>query len=187
MTPALWLALALPASAKEDDRVGRDGQEVKVRFASLVTVSGTEFRGEVEDSASDAFPQRVLAGDADDEVEGNTLVVGGRIEDRLFSGVRFSAPAFTPNGDGANDELVLDYILLKATDPVDVRVTVHNLAGSLVHTAYRSQDLSGPNTVRWDGRDGQGQMVPPGLYVLRLVAETDAGETARLRTIAVAY
>jgi hypothetical protein len=169
------------------DRISRSGQEVKIHFETLMTVSGTEFRGEVGDSASDAFPQRILPGDADDEVDSDGLVVGGRIEDRLFTGVRFSSPAFTPNGDGVNDELVLDYILLKATDPVDVRVALYNLAGRLVHTAYAQQDLSGPNTVRWDGRDSQGQMVPPGLYVLRLVAETDAGETARLHTIAVAY
>ena len=38
-----------------NNRITRSGQEVDIRFATLMTVSGTEFRGEVADSQSDAF------------------------------------------------------------------------------------------------------------------------------------
>jgi hypothetical protein len=170
------------------DRVERTGQQVAVSFDCLVAVSGTEFRGEVGDSQSDAFPQRIIGADADPQVESNTLVVGGLIEDQLFTDVRFSGVgAFTPNGDRANDALVLDYILLKATSPVMVEVAVHDLAGALVRRLYAERDLSGPNSVQWDGRNEGGKLVPPGLYLFRLSVQTDAGETTRLHTVAVAY
>ncbi|NKB66513.1 MAG: hypothetical protein GKR89_05590 [Candidatus Latescibacteria bacterium] len=170
-----------------DDRVEQSGQTVTVRFDNLMTVSGTEFRGWVDDSQSDTFPQRVVGGDADEEVDSNTLIVGGHIESRLFTEVNFSAPVITPNGDGRNDEMRLNYILLKATDEVQVAVTVYDLGGRVVRRLYDQRDLSGPNAVSWDGRDDQDSLVPPGIYVIRLVADTDGGETAQVRPIAVAY
>ena len=169
-----------------DERITRSGQEVAVRFASLVTVSGTEFRGEVADSQSDAFPQRVAFGDAAEEVTDNTLVVSARIDDELFTGVVFSSAVITPNGDGVNDQITLDYILLKATHEVEVEVVVYDLSGRPVHRLYKARDRSGPNQVNWDGRDDAG-VVPPGMYLLRLKAATDAGIATQMRSIAVVY
>ena len=170
-----------------NDRVETSGRQVTVHFESLMTVSGTEFRGQVGDSRSDAFPQRIIAGDANPDEEANSLIVSGQIEDRLFSNVRFSSSAITPNGDGSNDLLELDYILLKATSPVDIEVVVHNLRGEVVRRVYGERDLSGPNRVVWNGRDAAGDMVPPGLYLIRLQADTDAGKNTEIRPIAVAY
>ena len=170
-----------------DDRVEQSSQVVKVRFDNLMTVSGTEFRGWVGDSQSDAFPQRVIGGDADGEVDSNTLIVGGQLEDKLFTEVSFSSPVITPNGDGRNDEIQLDYILLKATNQVQIDVAVYDLGGRIVRRLYDQRDLSGPNTVLWNGRDDHGGLVPPGVYVMRLAADTDGGETAQIRSVAVAY
>ena len=169
-----------------DQRITRSGQEIAVRFASLVTVSGTEFRGEVADSQSDAFPQRVAFGDAAADISDNTLVVSARIDDELFTGVVFSSAVITPNGDGINDQISLDYILLKATHAVEVEVVVYDLSGRPVHSLYKAHDRSGPNQVRWDGRDRNGA-VPPGMYLLRLKAATDAGVATQMRSIAVVY
>ena len=169
-----------------DARITRSGQAVAVRFVSLVTVSGTEFRGEVADSQSDAFPQRVAFGDAAEEAADNTLVVSARIDDDLFTGVAFSSAVITPNGDGINDRITLDYILLKATHAVEVEVVVYDLSGRPVHRLYKARDRSGPNQVSWDGRDAAGT-VPPGMYLLRLEATTDAGIATQMRSIAVVY
>ena len=170
-----------------NDRIETSGQKVTVHFESLMTVSGTEFRGRVGDSQSDAFPQRVIAGDASADVEGNRLVVSGEIEEHLFSSVRFSSPVITPNGDERNDSLELDYILLKATSPVNIQVVVYNLKGDIVRRVYDEFDLSGPNKVTWDGTDNAGGTVPPGLYLVRLQADTDAGRNTEIRSVAVAY
>lgn len=171
-----------------NNRVTRTGQQIAVSFNCLVAVSGTEFRGEVGDSQSDAFPQRIIGADADPEVASNTLVVGGLIEDQLFTGTQLSGSGvFTPNGDRINDNLQLDYILLKATSPVLVKVSVHDLSGAAVRNLYAERDLSGPNSIAWDGRNDGGALVPPGLYLLRLSVQTDAGETTQFHTVAVAY
>lgn len=170
-----------------DARITRSGQEVAVRFVCLVTVSGTEFRGEVADSQSDAFPQRVAFGDAAEEAADNTLVVSARIDEELFTGVAFSSAVITPNGDQINDQITLDYILLKATHEVAVEVVAYDLSGRPVHRLYQARDRSGPNQVSWDGRDDAGAVVPPGMYLLRLEAATDAGIATQMRSIAVVY
>ena len=143
-----------------------------------MTISGTEFRGEVADSQSDAFPQRIIFGNANDDAIDNTLVVSARIDNKLFTGVDFSSNLITPNGDGINDQIALEYILLKATDPVGVKVIIYDLSG---------RDSSGPNEVAWDGRDDKNMAVRPGLYLIRLEANTDAGDATQMRSVAVVY
>jgi len=170
-----------------NNRIETTDQQVTVHFETLMTVSGTEFRGQVGDSQSDAFPQHIIAGDASQDEEANTLVVSSQIKDRLFTDVRFSSPVITPNGDGHNDDLKLDYILLKATSPVKIEVVIHSLVGDIVRRLYDDRDLSGPKEVIWDGRDDNGNTVPPGLYLIRLSADTDAGKTTQIRSVGVAY
>ena len=170
-----------------NNRITRSGQAIDVRFTSLMTISGTEFRGEVADSQSDAFPQRIIFGNANEEAVDNTLVVSARIDNKLFTGVDFSSDFITPNGDGINDQIALEYILLKATDPVGVKVIIYDLSGREVRRLYDARDSSGPNEVAWDGRDDNNMAVRPGLYLIRLEANTDAGDTTQMRSVAVVY
>ena len=170
-----------------NNRITRSGQAIDVRFTSLMTISGTEFRGEVADSQSDAFPQRIIFGNANDDAIDNTLVVSARIDNKLFTGVDFSSNLITPNGDGINDQIALEYILLKATDPVGVQVIIYDLSGREVRRLYDARDSSGPNQVAWDGRDDNNTTVCPGLYLIRLEANTDAGDATQMRSVAVVY
>ena len=170
-----------------NNRITRSGQAIDVRFTSLMTISGTEFRGEVADSQSDAFPQRIIFGNANEEAVDNTLVVSARIDNKLFTGVDFSSDFITPNGDGINDQIALEYILLKATDPVGVQVIFYDLSGREVRRLYDARDSSGPNEVAWDGRDDNNMAVRPGLYLIRLEANTDAGDATQMRSVAVVY
>ncbi len=170
-----------------NNRITRSGQAIDVRFTSLMTISGTEFRGEVADSQSDAFPQRIIFGNANDDAIDNTLVVSARIDNKLFTGVDFSSNLITPTGDGINDQIALEYILLKATDPVGVKVIIYDLSGREVRRLYDARDSSGPNQVAWDGRTDDNTTVHPGLYLIRLEANTDAGEATQMRSVAVVY
>jgi hypothetical protein len=170
-----------------NNRITRSGQAIDVRFTSLMTISGTEFRGEVADSQSDAFPQRIIFGNANEEAVDNTLVVSARIDNKLFTGVDFSSDIITPNGDGINDQIALKYVLLKATDPVGVQVIIYDLSGREVRRLYNARDSSGPNQVAWDGRADDNTTVPPGLYLIRLEANTDAGDATQMRSVAVVY
>ena len=183
-----WIASSNQlAVAFEEDRVEASGQTAEVDFNSLLTVAGTEFRGEVEDSRSDGFPQRVIAGDAAEAAGGNTLAVRADAEGSLIARVRLSSPVLTPNGDGTNDALSLEYVLLKATSSVRSRAAVHDLAGLRVREIYDGRDLSGPNALTWDGKDDAERLVAPGLYLLRVEVETDEGNETLVRLVAVAY
>ena len=51
---------------------------------------------------------------------------------------------------------------------------------------------TGPYEVRWNGEDDDGNLVPPGVYAIRLSLATATGDTdlasrKSLRTVAVAY
>ena len=170
-----------------NNRISRSGQAIDIRFSSLMTISGTEFRGEVADSQSDAFPQRVIFGNASDSATENTLTVSAQIDNKLFTGVDFSSDVITPNDDGINDQIALEYILLKATDPVGIQVIIYDLGGREVRRLYDAEDRSGPNKVIWNGRDNSNTTVLPGLYLIRLEAKTDAGDATQMRSIAVVY
>ena len=170
-----------------NDRIDRTDAEVAIHFESLITVSGTEFGTEVADSRSDAFPQRVVAGDASEDATSNGLAVAGRIEDRLFADISVSSTVITPNGDGRNDDVTLSYVLLKAIRPIAVRVIIHDLAAVPIRHLYDRRDDTGRYSINWDGLDEGGRPVTPGLYLFRLVAETDAGDATAVRAIAVAY
>ena len=46
---------------------------------------------------------------------------------------------------------------------------------------------SGRHIAEWDGRDGAGGRVTPGVYLARVKVETDKGNATRLRPVAVVY
>jgi flagellar hook assembly protein FlgD len=100
---------------------------------------------------------------------------------------------FTPNNDGINDALELSYDVTAITRAAEVTIRIFDLSGRRVRELYRSDDLSGhydaslQPALRWDGTDDDGNLVPPGIYVLWVEVEGDARSGQRVRTIAVAY
>ncbi|HVP39132.1 MAG TPA: FlgD immunoglobulin-like domain containing protein [Candidatus Saccharimonadales bacterium] len=61
-----------------------------------------------------------------------------------------------------------------------VRVEVFNVAGARVRTLLDAALAPGPGSVTWDGSDARGQLVPSGLYFVRLSA---AGQTAARKVL----
>ena len=111
---------------------------------------------------------------------------------KLFG--RIAIPrAFSPNGDGLNDELRLDFTLFLAPGRSPVMVEVFDLRGRCLRRLVRERAVStGEYTIPWDGRDYSGNIVAPGLYAIRLSLDSDLDETGLLhreilRTVAVAY
>ena len=96
-----------------------------------------------------------------------------------------SSPTLTPNGDGINDRLEVRFVVLKAEGRAP-QVEVFDLAGRKV--AVLAPSTEGLHRLfTWDGRDANGASVAPGIYVLRVNLDADAGDDTALRTIAVAY
>ncbi|MDE2704091.1 MAG: hypothetical protein OXI35_03420, partial [Gemmatimonadota bacterium] len=57
------------------------------------------------------------------------------------------------------------------------------------HVATVSQGLqtAGPQTARWDGRDAAGRALPPGVYLISVVLQSERRAAALLRPVGVAY
>ena len=95
------------------------------------------------------------------------------------------APAtFTPNGDGINDQLHIRFVVFKV-ETATPRVRVFDLAGRVV------TELAGADgdvvSYTWSGRDAQGVLVPPGLYLCHIDLGAAAGESVAVRPVAIIY
>ena len=138
--------------------------------------------------------QRVDPGEAVTEVVSNTTTLVGKVASGpLVQSVSVVPAVFTPNGDGINDEASFRFTVVKVGDDSPVEVLIYDLQGRLVRRLAEQRALStGSYGIAWDGRDEQGAVVPPGVYLARVRVDTDT-EGARIgrdeifRTIAVAY
>ena len=127
-------------------------------------------------------------GDATNRLDSNRLAVETlSLGASIVSGLQVEPAAFTPNGDGINDAVAIQYDLLKLTEDRLVEVGVWDMSGRLVREVYVGWDHSGQYIQPWDGRDSNGQLVPPGLYVCRVAVDREGGRDSGTRLIAVAY
>lgn len=145
-------------------------------------------------SPGGGFWQRVDAGEASVEVGNNTMVLVAQPQNReIFKNVAFPSRVFTPNGDGANDVLRLQFDVVLVGTSSAVEVDIYDLSGRRIQRITQQRAVSvGSYEVEWDGRDAGGEIVPPGMYAMILTLDTDtqgadlkSGEI--VRTIAVAY
>ena len=154
----------------------RTDQLIELKFQSSVFRQSTRFDVFLQDSNQDeSVRQRVDPGDATDLVESSTNIVSLPISRELLANMSFSSKAITPNGDGVNDELTLEIALVNVLAPRPLRLRLYDLAGRPVYD--RSEDSrAGLYKLVWDGRDSHGGRVAPGLYVLEILVEGDAGD-----------
>ncbi len=107
--------------------------------------------------------------------------------DRLIKDLGIAPGVFTPNGDAVNDEAVVRFILLKVDALRDVQVDLFDLGGRRVRRLHDEAGISGVYEIPWDGTDDAGQVVPPGLYLARILVDGDAGDKERAIPVSVAY
>ena len=91
------------------------------------------------------------------------------------------------------DEVTIKFSVVLVADDSPVSVEIHDLDGRLVQRLDESRSIaSGRYQLRWNGRNHAGDLVPPGIYSIRVrvhtaVSGADVGENKFLTTIAVAY
>lgn len=165
--------------------------EIVIEFSATLYLDEMSFPSEISSSKSGYYnPQRV---------ERN--VVGGKdswtiqttgFAERLLVDIRIEPNPFTPNGDGKNDATAIKFYVSNITTPRTLALSVFDVAGRRVRDLYRNNIVAGAfvdlSAIRWDGKNDDGSIVRPGLYIIRvdLAADEGAGETV-CKTVTVAY
>ncbi len=169
--------------------VQRTEELVEVDFHAEVFQFGTVFSGQLFDSERPAeVPQSITAGDADALVDSDRLSVDlTRFGSQTIGALSVSSAICTPNGDGVHDVVQLHCELLNLVGSVPVQAELYDLSGRWRGVVWAEALSSGRHVVRWDGRDGGGALVEPGVYLLRLRVEADRGIDTRQVVLSVAY
>jgi ligand-binding sensor domain-containing protein len=79
--------------------------------------------------------------------------------------------AFSPRGNTFDTQAAISFNM---NGNANVEVFVHDRSGRIVRRVFNATLGPGRNVVYWDGRDGNGEVVPSGLYLVTIKAE---GET----------
>jgi hypothetical protein len=188
-----------PAAVREEDdgltvvlpeRVTRaNNAPLRIIFSAEVFELATTFLGTVTDSEVETLPQPIVSGDASELLSTNSLRVLSVSDQQpaLVQNLRFSTPVLTPNSDGVHDELRMAYSLYGLPEQVPVELAVYALDGRHVATVSQGLQTAGPQTARWDGRDAEGATLPPGVYLISVVLQSERRAAAVLRPVGVAY
>ena len=177
------LTLLFPATRRIAQRGG-----LRVIFDAEVFVQGTFLNAEVFDSLSEEPPQRVLSGDANPEVTTNRLRVLTTASSAadLVRSFAVAPRVITPNGDGLNDEAGISLTLMQLVRPVELEVEIFDLAGRRVGTLPAPGE-SGIHTISWNGRGDSGELVPAGIYLVKVLVKADRENVVRTGTVGVVY
>jgi hypothetical protein len=119
------------------------------------------------------------------------MTVQTPFEGRLLGAVEVSSNPFTPNGDGINDAVELVFPVFKVLGSKSLVLEVYGLDGILVRRQEKAvAHAAGLQHLSWDGRDRDGRLLPPGLYICRVglkVEDQSADQPLTAKLIASVY
>lgn len=110
--------------------------------------------------------------------------------------VRVDPNPFTPNGDGRNDATIIDFSIANLEVPKPVRIKVFDLSGRKIRTIaeissavnpFFGDPRTGGKGFLWDGRNDDGTLVRPGVYIVQVQLDSDNGGHVVSKSIVVAY
>lgn len=180
--------------------VTADGTEVRVTFDNAVLRFGTTFTARAFNAGGEVqIGQDVVSGNAADLGAGDldlqplgtpfsgNLSVAVPIVGNLLINVRAVPGAFSPNGDGINDQAAVQYDITNIARPTDVQIAVYDLAGRPVRQLYRGLDNSGRYARPWDGKNDAGEILPPGNYLFSVTLDAGTGQERGVGVVGLAY
>ena len=121
--------------------------------------------------------------------DSNSLAVTADLSSQskeLVTKLKMEPNPFTPNGDLVNDQLQVSFDVQRLTAARPIKVEIFDLSGQRVRS-IEQEAVSGGYSQNWDGRDGEGKLVAPGLYLVRVSVDADAANSAQVHLVSVAY
>ena len=110
--------------------------------------------------------------------------------------VRVDPNPFTPNGDGKNDITVIDFAIANIEITKTLRIHIFDLYGKRIRTVselrtginpFYGDPRYGGKGIIWDGKNDEGKIVLPGVYLLQISIDTDNGGELLTKTVVVSY
>jgi len=165
-------------------KVESNDDSLEVSFKCVPLVFGTVFEGMAFASWAELLGQRIEV----EEVEDLSVQASVDFLGRVLGHVKAFPSVFTPNGDGINDLTVISFVVFQMIGEAPLKVDMYDLSGCLVkHVFPRKPVKVGFYEVPWDGTDEDGKLVPPGVYVYRVILEGDKKWYTGSGTVTVAY
>jgi hypothetical protein len=169
------------------ERVTGNPGLLALRFRATLFANSASFRSFVRDGIGGHW-QPVNEGDATAFVGSERATVLALAGQQVLTNLTVVPPVFSPNGDGVNDEQVFRFAVSRISGTRPVTLSIHDLAGRLVRRLIeRRQDARGQYELVWDGADAQGDLVAPGLYLVRIGVDVDSGDAERTSAQCVVY
>ena len=151
----------------------KPNQRVTVRWPDLTQLPAKLPIQLTDDFTGKTISMRTTAGYTFNSGTGGvrsfTITAGGSIARLQFNQVS----AMTGRGPSG---VAVTYA---TTIPADVTVHIRTVTGRLVRTLSVGQVIAGLSTCNWDGRDEQGRLLPAGMYLSELYAESSDGQRVR--------
>lgn len=100
--------------------------------------------------------------------------------------VQVNQKIFSPNGDGFEDFVLFEYEL--PTSGYTLNARVFNVNGQFVTRLSNNELVGSHGSLRWDGNDEFGGLLPAGVYVVRFeFYEPDGGKLVELETCGIVW
>lgn len=150
----------------------------------------TIFPSQVISKRTPDNPQRVDAVTNANGVSWTLIALG--VPDQVIVSAKADPNPFTPNGDGRNDVTFISFFVSNLIVERPVTINLFDVTGrlvrSLLDTKSTAQAYVEQNAIRWDGRDINGRLLPPGLYIYQIKVDVDGLSPAVVtKTVSIAY
>ncbi len=160
---------------------------IEIDFLATPFQNKTRINSFIELRTEDSLVrQQVDPGDAVAEIDGYGDSITIPFDNNLISNFE-SDKIFTPNGDGINDFLHINFDVLKVLNPRPITIQIYDLTGKLVHNLLNSISVSGHYKFDWDGYLDKQILAPPGIYLLKVSVEGDIRVHSISRLVGLNY
>ena len=181
---SLWVRLPTPIKTTGGAAL------IEIQFAATTFDFTTFFNGSIGHSSIPNSWQRVDPGDANETTDSEKTVILALERGVVLGDIEVKNKIFTPNGDGINDDMTVSFSLMRVKASTPLQVKIYDLGGRLVHQLRDEYITTGRHSVVWTGVDKFGDLVAPGIYVLRIDIKVDSKSsrnTSDYRLVHVSY